>query len=360
MERPLSGQLRRLLENSVKVLNLESDLIAYSAVNCLPARSVLVLAPHPDDEVFGCGGAIAAHVAAGVAVNVLVLTDGGVFGDAEVRMCESEAAARVLGCSAPRFWHLPDRGLRYDEQWVQRLQLLAAELQVDLVYAPSPWEVHPDHRQTMMLAQELVLRLGGATRLAFYEVGSPLRPNVLLDLTPVLDVKRAAMACFTSQLARQDYARQILALNQYRTYTLGPEVQAAEAFRVLSAAELDRPVGGFWGGTADAQPLLGPTGVEAPLVSVLVRSMDREYLSEALDSVALQTYAAIEVVVVAVAPRHRPIPARCGPFAVRLVETDTPLPRSKAANKALNCARGEYLIFLDDDDWLMPSHIDRH
>ena len=41
----------------------------------LPER-VLVIAPHPDDEVFGCGGMLAHHAAQGATVRVLVLTDG--------------------------------------------------------------------------------------------------------------------------------------------------------------------------------------------------------------------------------------------------------------------------------------------
>jgi O-antigen biosynthesis protein len=96
-----------------------------------------------------------------------------------------------------------------------------------------------------------------------------------------------------------------------------------------------------------------------PMVSILIRSMDRESLAEALDSVALQTYPNIEVVVVAARPDHRPLPAKCGPFALRLLQTDTPLPRSRAANQAMAQAHGKFLLFLDDDDWLMPGHIAR-
>jgi glycosyltransferase involved in cell wall biosynthesis len=44
---------------------------------------------------------------------------------------------------------------------------------------------------------------------------------------------------------------------------------------------------------------------------------------------------------------------------LRLVQTDEALPRSRAANKGLAEAAGDYLLFLDDDDWLMPSHIAR-
>src|SRR5665647_2332725 len=100
---------------------MESDLIPYSASHGLPAQAVLVLAPHPDDEVFGCGGAIAAHVRAGVPLQVLILTDGAVFGNATTRANESLAAAGLLGYGEPEFWRLPDRSLRYSEELVQRI-----------------------------------------------------------------------------------------------------------------------------------------------------------------------------------------------------------------------------------------------
>jgi len=328
----------------------------------LPAQAVLVLAPHPDDEVFGCGGAVAGHVHAGVPVQVVILTDGaGGFGDAATRALESRAAAKVLGYGEPEFWGLPDRGLHYAEALVQRLLKAILSVGVDLVYAPSPWEVHPDHRQTALLASEAVQRAGAPVRLAFYEVGAPLRPNVLIDITAVLPAKETAMRCFASQLVQQDYVRKIGALNQYRTYTLAREVLAAEAYWVKSAQELAQAMRAGLAMTVSPGLVPDPAKLpnRQPLVSILIRSMDRNYLAEALDSVALQTYPSIEVVVVAVRPGHQPLPTRCGPFELRLVQTDTPLHRSQAANKALSLARGELLLFLDDDDWLMPAHVAR-
>ena len=183
---------------------MESDLIPYIASSGLPAHAVLVLAPHPDDEVFGCGGAIIGHVRAGIAVNVVVLTDGAGFGEIEVRCAESTVAANILGCAKPEFWLLSDRSLRYSEELVLRIVERIVSLGADLVYAPSPWEVHPDHRQTSLLAVEAVRRTGSLVRLAFYEVGTPLRPNVLVDITDCVERKDAAMRCFKSQLAQQD------------------------------------------------------------------------------------------------------------------------------------------------------------
>lgn len=93
---------------------------------------------------------------------------------------------------------------------------------------------------------------------------------------------------------------------------------------------------------------------------MLVRSLDRpQLLWQALDSVAAQSHPRIEVVVIAVRPGHAPLPERVGHATVRLIAADEPRPRSRAANVALDEARGEYLLFLDDDDWLMPDHLSR-
>ena len=343
------------------MLPMESDLIPYTASNGLPAQAVLVLAPHPDDEVFGCGGAIASHARNGVPVHVVILTDGARFGEVSVRASESRAAAKVLGYGEPQFWSLPDRGLGYSETLVQRILDCIADGNTDLVYAPSPWEIHPDHRQTAWLAMEAVRRTGHATRLAFYEVGAPLRPNVLLDITSFLGTKDAAMRCFESQLVQQDYLRHIRALNQYRTYTLPRDVVAAEAYWVVTGNDLDQAALRDLFSVVSPGLQQDPAALKPPLplVSILIRSMDREFLAQALDSVALQTYPHIEVVVVAACPDHRPLPNKCGPFAMRLIETDVPLLRSHAANHAMALARGDFFLFLDDDDWLMPGHIAR-
>jgi len=95
-----------------------------------------------------------------------------------------------------------------------------------------------------------------------------------------------------------------------------------------------------------------------PLVSAIVRSMDRESLSEALQSVADQTHSSIEIVVVnAKGPGHRALPAQVGQRPLRFVDTGAPLPRSRAANAGLDAAQGDLIFFLDDDDIVFPHHV---
>jgi hypothetical protein len=52
--------------------SVESDFVPYQAVETLGACHLLVLAPHPDDEVLGCGGLIARSLASGCAVTVRI------------------------------------------------------------------------------------------------------------------------------------------------------------------------------------------------------------------------------------------------------------------------------------------------
>ncbi|MDR3389249.1 MAG: glycosyltransferase [Rudaea sp.] len=97
-----------------------------------------------------------------------------------------------------------------------------------------------------------------------------------------------------------------------------------------------------------------------PLVSILIRSMDRPTLQRALLSAARQSWPQLEIVVVAACGRaHRPLPDSLLGRPVRMVfaEPDRRLPRAEAANACLQAARGEWLNFLDDDDELLPEHV---
>jgi len=251
----------------------EGQRIPYHA-STLPvpnAKSVLVLAPHPDDEVFGCGGCAALYAAVGVSVHSLILTDGGLGGVAgqegnliATRRDEVLAAAKLLGYGRPIFANLPDRSLGDSIPLIVKLILQhMSRLGADVLFAPSLWEIHPDHRATAQAALEAIKSLGDGHTLVQYEVGVPLLPNRLVDITQVLQQKQEAMQCFASQLAVQAYDEHIAALNVFRTYTLQRGVKAAEGVRVATAEEsANDPFGLVFEGSAHslyaaAQPLRG-------------------------------------------------------------------------------------------------------
>src|SRR5665213_2548560 len=93
-------------------------------------------------------------------------------------------------------------------------------------------------------------------------------------------------------------------------------------------------------------------------VSILIRSMDRPTLARALDSAAGQSYPDIELVIVAASgSSHAGVPSTWAGRPVRFVAGATALGRADAGNVAIDAATGEWLNFLDDDDELLPNHV---
>ena len=95
-----------------------------------------------------------------------------------------------------------------------------------------------------------------------------------------------------------------------------------------------------------------------PSVSVLIRSMGRPSLDNALASIAEQIYANLDVVVVAACgDSHPALPAFCGRFPLRLVGNGNKLPRAEAANFLVASTQNQFCVFLDDDDTHAPNHV---
>ena len=214
------------------------------------ARKVLVLAPHPDDEIFGCGGAIALYARQAVPVHVHILTDGAGYAQqaqrAQIRATRQEesrlALARLGSGIHCEFGPYQDRALLQESSLIAHMVALLEQHAPELVIAPSPWEIHPDHQACARAAAAAMAlwqrRTQADVGLMLYEIGSPLRPNLLLDITSVWEAKEQAMQSFASQLEQQDYIRHVQGLNSYRTYTLPPAVRYAEAYHHLSGADM--------------------------------------------------------------------------------------------------------------------------
>ena len=208
------------------------------------ASSVLVLAPHPDDEIFGCAGLLALYRQQGTKIHVQVITDGAGYHRmpereqvVETRKAETNQALALMGLSSAEFLGYPDRGLVRCTA-LRRVILDGIQShRADVVLVPSLWEIHPDHlaiaHAALGSAVELSNTGGRVPILMFYEVGAPQHIDSLIDITSVWSAKHEAMQVFVSQNAVQNYARHIEALNTYRTYTLAPSVQFAEGYCVI-------------------------------------------------------------------------------------------------------------------------------
>ena len=205
----------------------------------LTGKRVLVLAPHPDDETFGCGGTLALHAEAVDPVRVVILTNGA-KGDMSgrydrndyiaLRRQETLAACACLGIFDVIFWPYEDRELADAVSVDSELAALIDEYAPELIYAPSPLEFHPDHRAAAYFTQAAFKSRQMDAALVFYEVGQPLQVDILVDITGVLDKKKQAIQQYKSQLEERPYDDFSLALNRFRSLTLSRDVTHAEGF----------------------------------------------------------------------------------------------------------------------------------
>lgn len=219
----------------------EPSFIPY-ATTTFTGQTALVLAPHADDETLGCGGTILGHTDHGDRVEVVILTDGAAAkantdqSYIQVRESEACAACESLGCSRPSFWRLPDRALSVDPTTINRLAEVIRRIRPGIVYVTSPAEIHPDHRAAARLAWQAIRQSRVDTTLAFYEVSRPFRVNALVNITDVIERKRAVCNLYHSQLEIYPYTDIAIALNRFRSLTVAASADYVEGFLTVPAA----------------------------------------------------------------------------------------------------------------------------
>lgn len=206
--------------------------------------NVLVIAPHPDDESIGCGGAICLHAKRGERVTVVYLTSGelGLKHLPRDRACrtrerEAEKAARILGVSTCHFLRLPDwfTGGNISDA-TRKLAPLVKRARPELIYLPHADEWHPDHKAALPIVRG-ALKAGDASRLRptlrAYEVWTPLLDyDHVEDITAVMPRKLRALRAHRSQLKEFDYARAVSGLNAFRG-ELSARCRYAEVFQTV-------------------------------------------------------------------------------------------------------------------------------
>lgn len=215
---------------------------------------VLVVAPHPDDEVLGAGGTMARLADEGHEVYVVIVTKGDedLFSPEVIAQGRREAMAahRILGVKDTIFW---DRfpAAKLDTVPHHQLNAAFAELFKDLnpcvLFIPFYGDIHKDHRLVFESALVAARPVPGISikEIYAYETLSETNwnappitvaftPNVYVDISGYIDRKLEAMKFFKSQLRDYPHERSLealRALSQLRGATVG--VSNAEAFMLI-------------------------------------------------------------------------------------------------------------------------------
>lgn len=336
----------------------------------LLGESILVLAPHPDDEVIGCGGFLALARREGKSISVVIATDGIAAEPSpdrdrysDEREGESRRGLATLGIEQVEFLRLPDRGLASNlPQLIEQISTRIDRLNPDLILAPAPFDLHPDHHMVSRAVWEIFQDTGRARShrditIAFYETSQPLLPSSIVDITDVAETKFEAIRAHQSQMKIRDYVWFSRGLAQFRALTMPAEVKYAEAYRQITVRELGRePWSRFVEQLRPAEPPVIEVTETIPL-TVIVRTRNRPtLLREALGSIRRGGYPCETVVV---NDGGEPVDeiVREALGNARVFNHESSRGRSEAANRGVREATTELITFLDDDDLHYDEHL---
>ena len=194
------------------------------------AETVMVIAPHPDDDLLGCGGTIQRYLDDGSKVIAVFMTSGG--GKAKeknmttdelcsIREEEATRALAILGVADLIFLNEPDRKLSVTDNRIACVVDLLEDRRPDIIFIPHEKDDHKDHKATYKIVERAVRKLvnnnSKVPRVLCYEVWTPLQQiTYTQSIGKYIDKKLEALKEHVSQITYVNYVDSIQALNRYR------------------------------------------------------------------------------------------------------------------------------------------------
>jgi LmbE family N-acetylglucosaminyl deacetylase len=219
----------------------------------MSVESHLVIAPHPDDELLGCGGSVLRAKAEGDEIHWATVTEAKAeygFSQDRVRSRQSEIAQVVTGMEFDSHVSLgfQPAGLN-DSQLgdvIASMAGLIEAVQPSIVYLPFAGDVHSDHRMVFNagMACSKWFRHPSIRKVLSYEIisetdmslapGMKFEPNYFVDISNYIDRKLALLKIYESELGEFPFPRSQEAVNALATVRgASSGYHAAEAFMIL-------------------------------------------------------------------------------------------------------------------------------
>ncbi len=205
-------------------------------LRALEQSTLLVVAPHMDDDAIGLGGTLALHQELGSELHVAFCAAGATPEADRVRRAEARHAAELLGYRSVDFLGFREGHLSPSEADLARaLADLLRKLAPRQVFCPFFTDHHRDHTAAAMALAEALRETRLTPEVWAYEIWSPLWPNTAVDITRAVERKRTAIDAYASQVADVHYTDGTLGLNRYRG--IRAYVPYAEVFYVATAKD---------------------------------------------------------------------------------------------------------------------------
>ena len=203
--------------------------------------NVLVVSPHPDDDVIGAGGTMSILSGRGLDVFSLYITDGSsaIFNNNRVHLARQQEALDALQVVRARgavFLRHKSRQLRdaANRSVIQEIREVIKYFMPEIVYVTSPFEKHMTHMWVTEMTVKAIRQIRAyRPKLWGYSVwggifGLPAGADVV-DITQVVRIKRKAIRKHKSQLQYKAYDAGIIGRNKYEGIFL--ETHNSESFQ---------------------------------------------------------------------------------------------------------------------------------
>ncbi|MEW6617761.1 MAG: PIG-L family deacetylase [bacterium] len=238
LNRILSRQIKNYLKTFLRPKNL---IFCPEVVDKPEGNNIIVLSPHFDDDVIGCGGTLHKHILAQDKVAIIYFTDGREgdpsFEDKELlektRKQEAMNATKTLVIENLIFLDEPETRLKSTKPLINRLSEIFNQIKPNLVYLPWFLDNHIDHFELNRIFLDLSKEIQLDFNICAYECWTPLIPNIVVDIGDVIPKKQEALKSYQTQIRQVDYLSTILALNKYRSVTNLRGRSYSEAFLYL-------------------------------------------------------------------------------------------------------------------------------
>ncbi len=220
-------------------------------------KNVLVIAPHPDDEVLGCGGTIKKLSGQGAKVYVLIVTRGKkeLYSDERIKNVRQEAlkAHNLLGVTHTRFFDFPapDLDMVSLAEISTEISKVIREFSITDLYLPHRGDIHHDHKVVFNAGlvaarpsiENTVKCIYCYETLSETEWAAPFGddafiPTHFINIEVEFNIKLEALKCFKSQLRGFPNSRSLKsveALANFRGSTVG--LSYAEAFVTIRSIQ---------------------------------------------------------------------------------------------------------------------------
>jgi len=215
--------------------------------------SVLVVAAHPDDEVLGCGGTIAKHVANGDEVHAVFMTNGvgsrnEDLDTAHRRKLAEQVSSKILGVESAGYYDFPDNQMDSVPllDVTKSVECVVGALKPDIIYTHHVGDLNIDHQIThkaVVTACRPQPDFCVKEIYAFEVLSStewqtpglmPFIPNVFVDITDFIGIKNKALVAYIDEMRQPPHSRSIdtsIKLSEVRGSSVG--VRHAEAFSLV-------------------------------------------------------------------------------------------------------------------------------